>query len=93
MIFKLEGNAAFTASKERENELSSFAAILLPPESAHFYPDGNFRGNTMENSGKQNPKMGFKSPRARGLNQFQVLSGLYLDTYDNTSFYVKNVIY
>ena len=64
MIFKLEGNAAFTASKERENELSSFAAILLPPESAHFYPDGNFRGNTMENSGKQNPEMGFKPPRA-----------------------------
>jgi hypothetical protein len=42
--------------------LQQFAAILLPPESAIFYPDGNFRGNTMENSGKQNPETGFKSP-------------------------------
>jgi hypothetical protein len=33
-------------------DLQQFAAILLPPESAIFYPDGNFRGNTMENSGK-----------------------------------------
>jgi hypothetical protein len=33
-------------------DLQQFAAILLPPESAIFYPDGNFLGNTMENSGK-----------------------------------------
>jgi hypothetical protein len=50
-------------------DLQQFAAILLPPESAIFHPDGNFRGNTMENSGKQNPKTGFKSPPSRGGNR------------------------
>src|SRR5580700_2222769 len=43
-------------------DLQQFAAVLLPLESAIFYPNGNSPGNTMENSGKQNPKMGFKSP-------------------------------
>jgi hypothetical protein len=38
--------------------------LLLPPNSTGFYPDGNSPGKTLENSGKQNPKMGFKSPRA-----------------------------
>jgi hypothetical protein len=38
-----------------------FATLLLPLTSTGFYPDGNSR-NTLENSGKQNPKMGFKSP-------------------------------
>jgi hypothetical protein len=38
--------------------------LLLPPTSAGFYPDGNSPGKYMENSGKQKPKMGFKSPRA-----------------------------
>jgi hypothetical protein len=37
---------------------------LLPLTSTGFYLDGNSLGNTLENSGKQNPKMGFKSPRA-----------------------------
>jgi hypothetical protein len=50
-------------------------------------------GKTLENSGKQNPKMGFKSPPSRRLKSIPVISGLYLDTYDNTSFYVKNVIH
>jgi hypothetical protein len=35
---------------------------LLPLTSTGFYPDGNFPGKSMENSGKQNPKMGFKPP-------------------------------
>jgi hypothetical protein len=39
-----------------------FATLLLPPISTDFYPDGNSPGKTLENSGKQNPKMGFKSP-------------------------------
>ena len=43
----------------------------------------------MENSGKQNPEMGFKSPPSTWLKSIPVLSGLYLDTYDNTSFYLK----
>ena len=44
------------------------AAVLLPLESAILYPNGNSPGNTMENSGKQNPKMGFKSPPSRNAN-------------------------
>jgi hypothetical protein len=51
------------------------------------------QGNTMENSGKQNPEMRFKSPPSTWIKSIPVLSGLYLDTYDNTSFYVKNVIH
>jgi hypothetical protein len=43
-------------------DLQQFAAVLLPLGSAIFYPNGNSLGNTMENSGKQNPKTGFKSP-------------------------------
>jgi hypothetical protein len=43
-------------------DLQQFAAVLLPLESAIFYPDDNLQGNTMENRGKQNPKTGFKSP-------------------------------
>jgi hypothetical protein len=35
-------------------------------DSVVFYPDGNSQGNTMENSGKQNPESGFKSPPSRG---------------------------
>ena len=45
-------------------DLQQFAAILLPRESAIFFPVGNFRGKTLENSGKQNPETGFKPPRA-----------------------------
>ena len=51
--------------KRRKNlyvDLQQFATLFLPQESAVFSPDGNSPGNTMENSGKQNPKMGFKSP-------------------------------
>jgi hypothetical protein len=36
--------------------------VFLPLLSAGFYPDGNSPGKHLENSGKQNPKMGFKSP-------------------------------
>ena len=39
--------------------------LLLPLTSAGFYPDGNSPRKSMENSGKQNPKMGFKSPPSR----------------------------
>jgi hypothetical protein len=45
-------------------DLQQFAANLLPRESAIFHPDGKLRGNIMENSGKQNPETGFKSPPA-----------------------------
>ena len=45
-------------------DLQQFAAVLLPLESAIFYPNGNSPGNTMENSVKQNPKTGFKPPQA-----------------------------
>jgi hypothetical protein len=38
----------------------TFASAL----STDFHPDGNSLGKHMENSGKQNPKMGFKPPRA-----------------------------
>jgi hypothetical protein len=52
-------------------DLQQFAAIWLPPESVIFYPDGNSRGNTMENSGKQNPETGVQvPPRARSLDSF-----------------------
>jgi hypothetical protein len=37
---------------------------LIPLLSTDFHPDGNSRAKLIENSGKQNPKMGFKSPRA-----------------------------
>jgi hypothetical protein len=46
-------------------DLQQFAAVLLPLHSTVFHADGNFRGNTLENGGKQNPKMGFKSPPSR----------------------------
>ena len=39
--------------------------LLLPLTSTGFYPDGNSPGKTLENSGKQNPEMEFKSPRAK----------------------------
>jgi hypothetical protein len=45
-----------------------FATLLLPPSSTGFYPDGILPGKTLENSGKQNPKMGFKSPPEQGFN-------------------------
>jgi hypothetical protein len=35
-----------------------FATLLLPPSSTGFYPDGILPGKNLENSGKQNPKMG-----------------------------------
>jgi hypothetical protein len=39
--------------------------LLLPLTSTGFYLDGNSPGKYMENSGKQNAKMGFKSPPSR----------------------------
>ena len=61
-------------------DLQQFAAVLLPLESAVFYPNGNSPGNTMENSGKQNPKMGFKSPteQRRKFNRAQVTTSSIL---------------
>jgi hypothetical protein len=50
-------------SKHIENlyvDRPQFATLLLPLTSTGFYPDGNSRGKHMENSGKQNPKMGLK---------------------------------
>jgi hypothetical protein len=46
-------------------DLQQFAAVLLPAASAVFHTDGSFLGDAMENSGKQNPKTGFKSPPSR----------------------------
>jgi len=34
-------------------------------------------GKTLENSGKQNPKMGFKSPPSTWIKSIPALSGLY----------------
>jgi hypothetical protein len=46
--------------------LQQLAAVLLPLPSTVFHAHGNFPGSAMENSGKPNPKMGFKSPPGRG---------------------------
>jgi hypothetical protein len=58
-------------SKHIENlyvDRPQFTTHLLPLTSTGFHPDGNSPGKYMENSGKQNPKMGFKSPpRAEAL--------------------------
>jgi hypothetical protein len=43
-------------------DLQQFATVLLPQESAVFYPDENSPWKSLENSGKQSPKTGFKSP-------------------------------
>jgi hypothetical protein len=40
------------------------------------------QGNTMENSGKQNPQMGFKSPPSTYFESMPLLSGLNLATYE-----------
>jgi hypothetical protein len=43
-------------------DLQHFATVSLPQESAVFYTDGIPPEKTMENSAKQNPESGFKSP-------------------------------
>ena len=43
-------------------ERLQLTTIFLPLLSAGCYRDGNSPGKPLENSGKQNPKMGFKSP-------------------------------
>jgi hypothetical protein len=73
--------------------LQQFAAVSLPLPSTVFQADGIFLGNAMEISGKQNPESGFKSPPSTWIKSIPVISGLYLDTYDKASFYVKNVIH
>jgi len=57
-------------------DLQQFAAVLLPLFSTLMEIP---QGNTLENSGKQNPKMGFKSPpesrgEKSGVQQFWRLS-------------------
>jgi hypothetical protein len=47
-------------------DLQQFAAFLFPLPSTVFHADGNSLGKALENSGKQNPKMGFKSPPSKG---------------------------
>ena len=49
-------------TKTQKKFVRRFATVFLPQESAVFYPDENSPGKNLENSGKQNPKMGFKSP-------------------------------
>jgi hypothetical protein len=49
-------------TKTQKKFVRRFATVFFPQESAVFYPDGNSPGKTMENSGKQNPERGFKSP-------------------------------
>jgi hypothetical protein len=51
--------------KNKYLDLQQFAAILLPLPSTVFHAEGNCLGNTMENSGKQNPKTWFKPPPSR----------------------------
>jgi hypothetical protein len=47
---------------ENVGRAATNATLLIPLFSAGFYPDGNSPGKHLENSGKQSPKMGFKSP-------------------------------
>jgi hypothetical protein len=49
-------------TKTQKKFVCRFATVFLPQESAVFYPDGNSLGKNLENSGKWNPKKGFKSP-------------------------------
>jgi hypothetical protein len=44
------------------------------------------QGNTMENSGKQNPEMGFKSPPSTLFHCMSLLNGLNSITYDTKNF-------
>jgi hypothetical protein len=59
--------AALVQTGYLENTAKNFVrrltTILFPLDSVVFYPNGKSPGNSMANSGKQNPKMGFKSPR------------------------------
>ena len=73
-------------------DLQQFAAVLLPLESAIFYPNGNSPGNTMENSGKQNPKMGFKSPPEHIVLVNAISKWLKFSYLRHRLFYVNNVI-
>jgi hypothetical protein len=72
--FDAEGEAlehALRKSFRRRNDPSHSCAIPLFPlvlSSTVFHTDGSFRGNAMENSGKQNPETGFKSPPSRNAN-------------------------
>jgi hypothetical protein len=45
-----------------KNLVRRLTTIFFPLDSVVFYPNGKSPGNSMENSGKQNPEMGFKSP-------------------------------
>ena len=62
------------------------ATLLLPPTSTGFYADGNSPRKTLENSGKQNPKMGFKSPPEHIVRIPVTLSGLNSITYEISIF-------
>jgi hypothetical protein len=73
--------------------VQQFATVFLPRESAVFYPDGKSPGNTMENSGKQNPKMGFKSPPEHIVRIRAAFKWLKFKYLRHKSFYVKNVIH
>ena len=61
-------------TKTQKKFVRRFATVSLPQEFAVFYPDGNSQGKHLENSGKQNPKKGFKSPpeqrRKSGVQHF-----------------------
>jgi hypothetical protein len=70
-----------------------FATLLLPLTSTGFYPDGNSPGKSMENSGKQNPKMGFKSPPEHIVPLHATFKWLKFKHLRHESFYVKNVIH
>jgi hypothetical protein len=51
-----------SANITKTKRVRRLAAVLLPLPSTVFHTDGSFLGNAMENSGKQNPETGFKSP-------------------------------
>jgi hypothetical protein len=51
------------------------------------------QGNTMENSGKQNPQMGFKSPPEHIVRIHATFKSLKFKYLRHESFYVKNVIH
>jgi len=51
------------------------------------------QGNTLENSGKQNPKMGFKSPPEQIVRMHATFKWLKFKHLRHESFYVKDVIH
>jgi hypothetical protein len=68
-----ESDSKVSANITKIKNICRLAAVLLPLPSSVFSRLAVFLGNTMENSGKQNPKMGFKSPPRADMPTFKWL--------------------